>query len=454
MNRPWFGLREPAVAEGSGARVSGQVPMVANAGTMRVPDETMSRRSWWAAGVRVVRNAIIAAAMMATVPLAVVGLTGNFMAASLYSATSNTRTRMQAVQPVRAFGVAADASVTPMQAGLALNALQYRRPPNGEFAVLEPATRPARPWRTHALAPDMFATARPDVYDGPASKSILEAAAKGFSAREQEYVRTLAESPIWNEFDLVARARAVDVVGGQLRLPFAPDALPEERPLPSFKDSKELAYAAVSRAAYYMSVGRTSDAEHALRSIVSFGFTIIDNGTTTLDELIGTVIVGIGRDALQRFYVLEHDPRALLPALAAPHSGSSVRGASQPARAMPPATVERLLLARLTNPATPRPERLETVRALSLMSCTNARGLLLGPSAEVTAAIERVRNTVARYPSERALVDLATRLPSLTRVSSASHSWQSVLVSPATVASVVLQNPRMAACTLILTSGR
>ena len=79
--------------------------------------------------------------------------------------------------------------------------------------------------------------------------------------------------------------------------------MPEQRPLPSFEGSRELAYAAVSRAAYHMALGQRDSAETVLRSIVSFGFAFIDNGTSGLEAVIGSVIVAIGRDALHRFYV-------------------------------------------------------------------------------------------------------------------------------------------------------
>jgi hypothetical protein len=82
------------------------------------------------------------------------------------------------------------------------------------------------------------------------------------------------------------------------------------------------------------------------------------------------------------------------------------------------------------------------------------RELLLGPRDDVTEAIARARSTLARYPSEQALVDIGTRLPSLTQVAGFSTPGQSLLVSPATVAGAMLHNPRMAACTLFLTSGR
>src|SRR5450759_5940407 len=74
--------------------------------------------------------------------------------------------------------------------------------------------------------------------------------------------------------------------------------------------TKELAYAGVSRAAYYLALGQRAEAEAALKSIIGFGFAIIDNGTFAIDGLIGRVIVGIGRDALERFYTLTGNLRA------------------------------------------------------------------------------------------------------------------------------------------------
>jgi hypothetical protein len=80
------------------------------------------------------------------------------------------------------------------------------------------------------------------------------------------------------------------------------------------------------------------------------------------------------------------------------------------------------------------------------------RGLLFGRDGEVQGALDRARSELARYPSERALIDLDTRVPSVARVSAAKGPLQAILVSPATVAGVVLHNPRMAACTLLLTN--
>ena len=452
MSRQWFREREPAVADGFGLPRPDQLPMPVSGDGSRVARARKAGRSMLALTARLLLNAFIGAVAMAVVPLAVVAVRGDHLATALYRTNSNTAARMIAVQPLRAFTVARDPSITPMQAGAALNALQYRRSESGDFQTIAPATHFRRPWRARTITEDMFVSARPDMTGAPSSAMILEAAAKGFSAREQAYLAELAEAPIWREFDLVARAPGVDVLGGQLRLPFDVDALPETRPLPSFRDSKELAYAAVSRAAYYMSIGQPREAEQVLRSIISFGYVFTDNGTTTIDELIGTVIVGIGRNALQRFYLLEHDPRAGLAALEAPHLQDVVRSRAPGVRALSTDDVRRRLLAGLADPTVPRPERFEAVRALSLMQCSNVRGLLFGRDGEVQGALDRARSELARYPSERALIDLDTRVPSVARVSAARGPLQAILVSPATVAGVVLHNPRMAACTLLLTN--
>jgi hypothetical protein len=451
MSHPRIGVREPVVPNLSGildgalheaASLAARAPASASA-----PD-TGTSRSWWGRGLRLVRNAAIAVAVLTLVPVGLVAWNGDRLARAIYPASIADRAAM--VEPVRSLRLPADPAITPMQAGIALNILQPVSAEVRSFETISPAARPDATWRTAVLAPDLFPTARPDFYVGPSSRSVLEASVKGFSPREMEYLRALATAPVWKEFDLVARAPAVDAIGGRFRVPFAPAARPEQRPLPSFKVSKEIAYAAVSRAAYHMAIGQRDSAEAVLRSIVSFGFAFIDNGTSGLEELIGTVIVGIGRDALQRFYVIQHDPRAVLPALAPPPRdvGSSFnRGAPKTAD-----DLQRRLLANIEDPAVPLGVRYESVQMLSATSCTSVRGLLFGPSAEAMRIAERARHSLARYPSEVALVELLTR-PSYPGRELSSNPFQALALSSASVAAVVLQNPRLVACTRIFTGG-
>ncbi len=432
-----------------GAGLDARAPLATRGSTSALAPRLTTTRTWWARGLRVVRNAAIAVAVMALVPVSLVTFEGDYFAHRLYRMDAGVATRTAIAERTRSFRLPADPSITPQQAGMALNALRLNNKPSPGFETIEPATRPVLTWRALVIAPDMFATARPDLFSGPSNRGVLEASVRGFTPRETEYLRTLASAPVWREFDLVARARAVDVVGGQFRIPFGPEATAERRPLPSFRDSRELAYAAVSRAAYHMALGQRDSAEAVLRSIVSFGFAFIDNGSTVVDELIGDVMVGAGRDALQRFYHIEHDPRASSPALAPPPR-DFLTSASRDAARTTSAEDRRRLLARIEDPATPFGQRISGLQSLSAAACTNVRELLVGPGDDVSGVLARARHTVARFPSEQALVDLELREQILPADEVSANPIQSLLVSSATVAGTVLHNPRLARCTRIL----
>jgi hypothetical protein len=416
-----------------------------------VGQETGAPRSWWKLAACVVRDAVAAVAIMMLVPIGVVSVQGDYLARMLYRTHSNTFARVAVAERVRPFRLPADPSITPMQAGLALNRLQANRATSPGFELLAPNARIVLPWQSVPISPGMFVTARSSFYDGPSSQAILEAAAKGFNPQERAYLAALSASPVWRDFDLVARAPAVDIIGGRFRIPFGPDAFPEQRPMPSFKTSRELSYAAVARAAYYMSIGQRDSAETVLRSIVSYGFALMDNGSTSIEGLIGGVIVGVGRDALQRFYVIQHDTRASLSALAPPpkSSVSEARTGTQPSAD----ELRRQLLARIEDPAVPLTERFDDLQSLSVASCTNVRELLFGPRSEVVDVLGRARRTIARYPSERALVDLQTRVPALSSSYGTLNPFQALAASSASVAGLVTQNPRLVTCTRILTGG-
>jgi hypothetical protein len=431
-------VREPAINGASGAfgaKLDAQASLAARAHASPAATDTRPTRSWWARGLRVVRNAAIAVAVMTLVPVGLVAFRGDRLARFIFHGNADIAIRTAYGQDKRPLRVATDPSITPLQAGLALNALQPNRPRVPGFEAIEPATHPIAPWRTTVSLPaDMFTTARPDMYNGPSSRYVLQASVKGFSPREMEYLRTLATAPVWREFDLVARARAVDAIGGQLRIPFGAEATPERRPLPSFKDSRELAYAAVARAAYYMAIGQPDTAETVLRSIVSYGFAFIDNGTSGLEVLIGGIIVGTGYEALDRFYLIQHYPRPISHPFVPMKADESRHG----------------LLMRIEDPAVPRGVRFDGLQSLYATSCTNVRELLLGPRADVRGVLQRARSSLARYPSEQALVDLQARRLAPTSDGPPPNPIQSLAVSSATVAGVVLHNPRLASCTRIL----
>jgi hypothetical protein len=430
-----------------GARDEAELPTRMDSHVGEVPREPVrGRRSWFHVAAKIVRDAAIAVALMATVPVVIVAARGDRIWDNR-NFTSHVRARLKQADVSRSLALPADPSITATQAGLAFSALMPTRE-SADFPAMEIASRPEATWRTAVIAPGMFTNAAPDLFHGPSSKTILEAVSRGFSANETAFLHTLATAPVWRDFDIVARARAVDVIGGQLKIPFAPTVTAERMPLTDFKVARELAYAAVSRAAYHMSIGQRDSAETVLRSIVSVGYAMIDNSTNLMDELIGNTLVGIGRDGLRRYFVITHDPRADAPALAQPDKSVTLENS---AGARPSFDVmRRQLIAQSADPSVARGERFEALRQLSVSSCTNVRELMFGPSTDVTNAIGKARGTLARYPSEQALVDLLGRQPELMRSGVQYNPIQALAVSSATVAGVVLRNPRLASCTRLV----
>lgn len=429
-----------------GVREDAQLPVPSSPAHGLSGAPVRARRSWLGIALRIGRDALIAVALMASVPIGIVAVQGDRVWG--YTAFSTqTRARIAQSDAVRPLALPKDPSITPLQAGLAFNALQPKIEVKG-FPMIEPAVRPEATWDRTTLTPDMFRTAQWDMYPGPSSRSILEAVAKGFTPKEMAYLKTLATAPVWQNYDLVARAPAVDFIGGRFKVPFGADVKSYELPLIRYKGTKELAYAALSRAAYHMALGQRDSAETVLRSVVSFGFTLVDNGSSLIDELIGTVIVGIGRDGLQRFYVITGDPRASLPALMPPQR---VDGKPVPAITRVGADdMRRRLIALSKDPKTRPGERYEALHMLSASACTNVRELMFGRRSEVTDALHAASTGLARYPSERALVELIGREPDPPKMGLEFNPISNLAVSAATVAGTVLHNPRLATCARIV----
>ena len=443
-------VRDASAAGAFGARAHAQLPAHVKSHVPYVAGEPVrAKRSWLGFAVRMVRDAAIAVAFMAMVPIGIVAFNGEGVWRSPMRFTNSTSDRLARAEASRSLSLPVVPSITPMQAGLAFNAL-HEQILSPAFPPVETSSGPDAARQSAKLTPDMFPTVSPDVFHSSGSGKILETATAGLSPQEMTVLRTLATAPAWKNFDLVARASAVDFIGSRFKLPFAPGAFAGDLPMIRFKSTTGMAHAAVSRAAFHIAIGQRDSAATVLRSIVSFGFALIDNGTSVIDELIGNVIVGIGRDGLRRFYVLTQDPRAGAAAVAPPPrlAKSEMRGGT-PAASAPLNEMRQRLIDRSADPSVRRGERYEALRLLSASSCTNVQELLFGPGSDVTDAFRNARRDLARYPSERALVDLIHLKPEARRADLGFDPLQMLAVSSATVAGAVLRNPRLAACTRI-----
>jgi hypothetical protein len=441
----WFGAGEQARMPVRGDS-AGYAAAALSDHTPRAP------RNW----IRIARRAILDLALvmaaMIAVPVALVTYSSGEVWRSGIELGS-LRDRVRRTDPMRQFTVRADASITSVEAGRSLFALQDPRP-NQAFPAQD-ISHSDKPWRSMKMSSGMFADARSVSYSGPDGFRIFSRAlSHGLSSAELAYLRELSTAAAWRDFDRVARAPAMDAVGGRFRTPFPPDLGYEWMPVTSFGGTKEMAYAAVSRAAYHLAIGQRDSAETILRSVVSFGFSIGDNGATKFDQLIGRVIVDIGKTALGDFYTATRDPLASeIRRLSTRQIAAPIPEVGGVRNRLSVSQMRQVLLARAEDPNELRGVRWESLDLLSASSCTNARELLFGPQADVRDAFARARTDLARYPSEMALLDLMQRAPTARSVSAlgVAHSPLSDFLSGTSViAGAVLGNPRMAACSMLL----
>lgn len=439
--RAWFGARD---ARQMPARVS-HADVASTVGSLSEHDRS---RSWWRHGLRFVRDAAIGLSILAVVPFAVIGTRGEGLLRNQHQISD----RVAEVERLRPLMVARNATITPTEAGALLHRLNpTKAPPSLPMHAVSEA--PARPWDTMTPSDEMFGGLRADGNEGRMAAGIVTAAARGFNAQELAYLLAVADAPIWREVERLASAPAVDVIGGRFVLPFRADATAWAMPVLRFNDTKRLAYAGVSRAAYYVATGQPLKAEAALKTVVSYGFVLVDNGSHTMDALIGRVIIGIGQNGLHQLYTLTGDARGM--ALTAPFANVVGRTIAPIGGDLDADAALARLLRDARDPTMPRTVRLEALHQLSVASCSSVRGMVFGPSDAVQDAFAQARGDLARYPSERAYLDLmygtvdrTTDLP--WRISRSDM----LVMGAASATSAVLGNPRVASCTRIVLANQ
>jgi len=415
-------------------------------------------RKWLRIAARRLTDIVVAFAVLTVIPLLAISTSIGVVWRRAEPLDGNTRVRVARSAPMRAFALPKDPAITPMQAGLAVLALPSDRT-GGGFRYNRVPSRPEAPWRDAKTLRSPFSSdlAQGSRYNGPSAK-VLDVAPRGFTREEMAYLERVATAPVWREFDRVARAPAVDLIGGQFVVPFSSDVSVWQMPVIRFSATMEMAYASAARAAYHLARGDAATAEAALRSVVSYGFALVDNGTFLVDQLIGTSIIEIGRDQLAHLYAATGNPAGkLLPANPITR-GTASDGSSAPripaaVTVFDPvpgesvAEVRARLIARAAAPQVGRAMRFATLTELSLAPCTNVRELLFGPKADVRDAFDRARRELARYPSEVALIDLIERSAMRPGEYNSPKSWaEKFLFGTATLAGTALNNPRIATC--------
>ena len=81
--------------------------------------------------------------------------------------------------------------------------------------------------------------------------------------------------------------------------------------------------------------------------------------------------------------------------------------------------------------------------------------MVFGPNADIRAAFDKAGNTLARYPSEKAYLDLlyasTSRMP---QAELPPYAIERVFDGAVTIAATVTRNPRLAACSRVALMNR
>jgi hypothetical protein len=430
LQAPW----QQAMGGGLAARAASSVPRVEHA------DEgaAAAGRAWWRTGLRVMRDVGIGFALIAAIPLAAIGVLG-----PAEWITNSTRDRVVEMARVRPLGAPRDAAITPIAAGEALYRLA---PPKNESGlVMKPVVADSLPWAGALPADGLFANHRSTWWGGPDATTVIERAAAGYSVDEIAWLKQIADAPIWRDVDLVAKAPAIDVDGARLAVPLDPAKPWLYPPTTATQRLRTIASAGVARAAYYVTQHDYASADAALRSVVSLGFALVDNGTSFLEALTGRVLVDIGRNGMRQLAAI--DGRNDVYALAAPFRSNP------DARRTPMAVRESNAVRFLADHTLPRSFRFEQYGLVAYSTCTQLSAVITGPSAAAVAAMEDARRTLPRFDSERTMLEVqGHRVDAIVNTVQPDNALTSIVVGAAEVTSAVTGNPRIATCARFATA--
>lgn len=177
----------------------------------------------------------------------------------------NIMQKVKIAEAARAFTLARDTSISPLEAGRAFATMQGNRPASPGWHAIPVEQLPSPPWES-PLPAGLFAGYTHNALIGAPNVTVIDSAARHhLSAAEMAWLAALAHHPAWALFRRFARAKAADLLGARFALPFAPDASPYEAPIPAFATTKAYAYANAGRVAYYLARGQRDSAETAAR---------------------------------------------------------------------------------------------------------------------------------------------------------------------------------------------
>ncbi|HET9425270.1 MAG TPA: serine/threonine-protein kinase [Gemmatimonadaceae bacterium] len=357
---------------------------------------------------RVGRRAAAVVALGAAAVVAVVGA-GAFLATAVggvyFEEVQTTdfgsvRDKANAVVRLRSERAAVDPSITPAQAGVALQAITMagRPTPSSPSQV---APRIALP-----------SIALPASLDSKfiGGGNVVRLAREGrLSPGQRDALRTAAALPGAAEFTTLSRARVADWLDVMLAKPAAPIQAAFGLPLLRYTNVKVAGQAHIARAAVAAEQGRLADAERLLREVIGAGFVLME-GPNALENLVGIVLVRMGRDELVSLYEItgRADQARRISAAADPVRDEAVPVVTP--RNLDPETRERVLTGLIRDESAPRGVRWEIVVSyLAFQPCNDLGQVLFGPDESYRTQLAAARKALVRTPGEERLMDITDR---------------------------------------------
>lgn len=354
---------------------------------------------------------VLYAGGLATV-LVALALTGVMSLASVISTLTTPvfgvpmTVRLAQVEPLIRYRVEPDPEVSPQEAG---EILQVLLATGSDFpdrlAMRPPVRRHEAAWLPGpAGLPEGVRPMDPDWH-----RSLLLRAGSGLEPWELEYLRGTVGHPGAQELARLARASEIDVFHGRFVLPLPDGIHLSQLPMGNYRDFRRFGVTRhLLEAALLAAEERTDEAELRIREVISVGLLLAHEAPFLMDNLVGSVIAGLGGNALEAFFQgtgREAEAESLAWARA-----SAVRSTERGATRVGPSTAQGLRAqSRVVGDSLAiRGLRWERFMALSSATpCLNLERIVFGPGPEHRNWVEESREALVRWPSEEQIFDLA-----------------------------------------------
>jgi hypothetical protein len=202
-------------------------------------------------------------------------------------------------------------------------------------------------------------------------------------------------------------------------------------PIPRFSSIRTGTYARIGVAALHFAEGRPAAAEETLRGIISAGFLVAEEGPTLIDNLIGYIVIKNGGDALESFYQAGGQAEEARDLRWVRETAESVELLTRTTLVQGDVQASLQNMADVVvTPQALRGLRWEYFVLLNTIGpCMNAHRVVFGPDDRYASWLETARSHLVRYPSEADVFKVAEGGLIGTRISTASGTWVSRLLS-------------------------